>query len=678
MKSTIGRPGSASRRSRLAESSDLGDNAHNNDGGPDDWSDADPEAPHRGRGSGNRKSLIRNIDDELQDSGPGYSTGKNSDIELKELSLSRPAIRRDSDGPLSSPSGSAYSPGPGDSDASSAGSNRQNSRQGSRGAQADSDGEKKRTSKRRSPLKRSRSEAARSQDPDDTPRPFKRIKGNINRQYVALLNADIEDARDRHVPHPWPELPSSQFGLTFWTPEEKHSFFEALARLGRHKPDLIAARLETKSEMEVRQYIDLLERAKRERRKGGQLDPIQKRQVPAAVELGQECVAALEQAADSLSLHQEAHEEAAARSRQRRDGHLLLTADNCRELVEEAKLDAAPHSTHHLNPLAFFNAPHWLELSERLFMNASFEEMNWQSVSHEPPSIRLVALDDFYAIVRAVTRKLVCEAVFNARTCSRGRSRTAVSKGHISVRAKHVPSPEQIVGKPELAGRELFFAGCARRLHLEVVDDQDEEGPHGADYDMPESIMSYEDVESALSSRLRKKHAASAAENNFERRDTSPMSSINEPSDGDDHGDAISSQNSVNARGGEGTEFPVADNDVTDSDSVSTISLVDSDVGVEEEVDEVVVYSAFGIMGTTKDKNALRLRVRGEREREDLAEAVDCRASYVEERRLWAEVLGCAPTVPPMRVPKPDLKAGSAAVAVRRKLAVEDIVEELA
>lgn len=617
------------------------------------------------------------MDNELQDSGPGYFTDRNSDVEDEELSLYQPALRRDSDGSLSSPAGSAYSPESEDSDDSPAAMNRRNSRKESPGARADSDGEKRRTWKRRSPLKRSRWEAACSQDPDDTPRPFKRIKGNINRQYVALLNADIEDARDRYVPHPWPELPSSQFGLTFWTPEEKHSFFEALARLGRHKPDLIAARLETKSEMEVRQYIDLLERAKRERRRGGQLDPIQKHQVPAAVELGQECVAALEQAGDSLSLHQEAHEEAAARFRQRKDGHLLLTADNCRELVEEAKLDAETHNTHHLNPLAFFNAPHWLELSDRFFMNASFEEMNWQSVSHEPPSIRLIALDDFYSVVRAVTRKLVCEAVFNARTCSRGRGRMAVPKGHIYVHAKHVPSPEQVVGKRELAGRELFFAGCARRLHLEVVDDQDEEGAQGADYDKPES-MSYEDVESALSSRLREKHAASAAGNSYGHRDASPVFSINEPSDGDDHGDAMPSQSPVDAGGGEGTEAPAADSDVTDSDSVSTISLVDSDGEVEEEVDEVVVYSAFGIMATPKDKNALRLRVRGEREREDLAEAVDCRASYVEERRLWADVLGCAPTVPPERVPKPDLKAGSAAVAVRRKLAVEDLVEELA
>lgn len=669
MSSTIGRTRSALGNGRLAKSPALGDNARESDDGGDA-----PETPHR---RGNREKQSSGMDNEIRDSGFSYFIDENGDVEHEEdRSLSRPALHQDSDRPPSSPSGSAYSPESGDSDASQAAKSRKKPHLESQWALGGSNEETIRPLKRRSPLKRSRSEAARSQNLDDTPMPFKRIKGIINRQYVTLLNADIEDARDRHVPHPWPELPPSQFGLTFWTPEEKHSFFEALGRLSRYRPDLIAARLETKSEMEVRQYLDLLERAKRERRKGGQLDPVQMYQVPAAVELGQECVAALEKAGDSLSLHQEAHEEAAALSRQKNDGHLLLTADNCRVLVEEAKLDAETHNTPHLNPLVFFNIPSWLELSERLFMNASFEEMNWQSVSHEPPSIRLVALDDFYAIVRAVTRKLVCEAVFNARTCSRGRSHRTAPKSHITVHAKHVPSPEQVVGKPELAGRELFFAGCGRRLHLEVLDDQDEEGTQGAGYDEPEP-MSYEDVESALSNILREKHEASATGKNSNSRDTSPASSANEASDADNHGDAMQTQRPVGAGSGDGTEGP-ADSDVTDSDSISTIDLVDSEGEVEEEVEEVVVYSAFGITGTTKDKNALRLRIRGEREREDLAEAVDCRTSYVEERRLWAEVLGCSPTAPPRRVPKPDLKAGSAAVAVRRKLAVDDLVEELA
>ncbi|KAL8297004.1 hypothetical protein RB597_006215 [Gaeumannomyces tritici] len=667
MNSPISRTRSALWNSRIAKPPALGDSG--------DGSDA-PETPHRRGALGNRERHGPEIDDETQDLGFGHSLDENGDVELKQdLSLSRPALHQDSDRPPSSPSGSAYSPDSGDSDASEATKSGNKSHQELQWALGGPNEENRRPSKRRSPLKRSRSEAARSQDPCDAPRPFKRVKGVINHQYVALLNADIEDARDRHVPYPWPELPSSQFGLTFWTPEEKHSFFEALDRLGRHRPDLIAARLETKSEMEVRQYLNLLERAKRERRKGSQFDPVQTYQIPAAMELGQECVAALEQAGDSISLHQEAHEEAAALSRHK-DGHLLLTADNCRELVGEAKLDAEMNNTPHLNPLVLFNAPRWLELSERLFMNASFEEMNWQSVSHEPPSIRLVALDDFYSIIRAVTRKLVCEAVFNARTCSRGRSHRTAAKGHITVHARHVPSPEQVVGKPGLAGRELFFAGCARRLHLEVVDDEAEEVTQGADYDEPEP-MSYDEVESALSTILREKHRAAAAGGTSSSRDASPLSSVNEASDADDGEDAMSTQTPVGAGNGDGTEAP-ADGDVTDSDSISTIDLADSDRDVEEEVDEVVIYSAFGITGTTKDKNALRLRVRGEREREDLAEAVDCRASYVEERRLWAEVLGCSPTVPRERVPKPDLKARSAAVAVRRKLAVGDLVEELA
>ncbi|TLS30369.1 hypothetical protein PpBr36_02946 [Pyricularia pennisetigena] len=514
---------------------------------------------------------------------------------------------------------------------------------------------------KRSRLKRSRSETVHSTDQlDVAPRPFKRVKGAINYQYIGMLNADIRDACDLHVPHLWPALPASQIGLTFWDPDEKHFFFEALGRLGKHRPHLIAQRVGTKSEMEVRQYIQLLEHGKMQRKRAGQLEVLAAHEIPAAVELSQECVAALENAADAISLRQEAHEET-SQHRRRPNRPFLITSENNADLVEEAKMEADE-----ADPLYFFKVENWLELSACLFMNAAYEEGNWQSISHEPPSIRLDTLGDFYSLARAITRKLVAEAIFNAKASNRGRARRA---GSLTVRPSHIPSPDQVEVKKQLAGRELFFAGCARRLRLMVVDDdepdigQDEAGP---------AAMSYDEVESKLSNKLRAKHEA--------KEDPSEMmadtySSDDELQDSEVNDGEAPQELDVNDEG----PSPVADHASEDQweqsdNSISSVDIEDSDVEVEIEADEVLIHSALGLPADTRSKNALRLRIRAELEREELANAVDRRAGYVEERRIWDEVLGRKPTVALQKVPEVTLRPDTAAATQRRKLAVEDLI----
>ncbi|KAI6382076.1 hypothetical protein MCOR25_000953 [Pyricularia grisea] len=508
---------------------------------------------------------------------------------------------------------------------------------------------------KRSKLKRTRSETIHSIDElDIAPRPFKRVKGAINHQYIGMLNADIQDACDFHVPHLWPALPASQIGLTFWDPDEKHFFFEALGRLGKHRPHLIAQRVGTKSEMEVRQYIELLEQGKMQRKRAGQLEVLAAHEIPAAVELSQECVAALDHAADAISLRQEAHEET-SQHRRRPDRPFLITSENCIDLVEEAEMEADE-----VDPLYFFKVRNWLDLSACLFMNAAYEEGNWQSISHEPPSIRLDTLGDFYSLARAITRKLVAEAIFNAKASNRGRARRA---GQLTVRPSHIPSPAQVEVKKQLAGRELFFAACARRLRLMVVDD--DEADIGQDETGPEA-MSYDEVESKLSSKLRVKHEGKKDDtetttDTCSSDDELPNSDVNE-------GDATQEPNvadegpSPTADHANGDQWDESDN------SISSVDMEDSDVEVEIEVDEVLIHSALGLPAHTRSKNALRLRVRAELEREELANAVDSRAGYLEERRIWDEVLGRKPTVALQKVPEVTLRPKTAAAIQQERL----------
>ncbi|KAI6455251.1 hypothetical protein MCOR17_008740 [Pyricularia oryzae] len=513
----------------------------------------------------------------------------------------------------------------------------------------------------RSGLKRSRSEAVHSVDQlDIAPRPFKRVKGAINHQYIGMLNADIQDACDSHVPHLWPALPPSQIGLTFWDPDEKHFFFEALGRLGKHRPHLIARRVGTKSEMEVRQYIELLEQGKIQRKKAGQLEVLAAHEIPAAVELSQECVAALEHAADAVSLRQEAHEET-SQYRRRPNRPFLLSSENCIDLVEEAKMEADE-----ADPLHFFKVRNWLDLSACLFMNAAYEEGNWQSISHEPPSIRLDTLGDFYSLARAITRKLVAEAIFNAKASNRGRARRA---GRLTVRPSHIPAPGQVEVKKELAGRELFFAGCARRLRLVVVDDDDADiGQDEADLE----AMSYDEVERRLSSRLRVKHEAEEEDG---ETITDTDSSDEELPDSEVNEEDVPQEPKVADEGSSPVAGHANEDQWDESDnSISSVDMEDSDVEVEIEADEVLIHSALGLPADTRSKNALRLRVRAELEREELANAVDRRAGYIEERRIWDEVLGRKPTVALQKVPEVILRPKTAAATQRRRLAVEDLL----
>lgn len=52
---------------------------------------------------------------------------------------------------------------------------------------------------------------------------------------------------------------SSLIGGILWTPVEKDAFFHALSVCSRHRTDLIAERIGTKNEMEVLEYLALLE-----------------------------------------------------------------------------------------------------------------------------------------------------------------------------------------------------------------------------------------------------------------------------------------------------------------------------------------------------------------------------------------------------------------------------------
>ena len=572
---------------------------------------------------------------------------------------------------------------------------------------------------------------------NDDDRPFKRKKGaTFNHNYLGLLNADIQDAaarfvpRDEDGPHRPTSLGSSQIGLVRWTEAEKELFFEALSRLGGHCVSAgvgghaaeIAARVKTKSELEVAQYLSILaESALERKREKNDLEPVIPADLPAAVELSQVCCNALEEAADAISVRQESHEESIE---MRRWGpYWLLTQANAGEaekaaeeaaaamaINEEEKAgqeldedDAQLPPSHQQPPTLFqqsrpiqrklaqqhksldlFRVRNWLGLSERVFMNASFPEYNWTSVSADLPAIRQTALDDFRSIVVSVTRRLVAAVI--AGTESRVRTQLGSNpKTQALVRRKDVEAAVLSLGL-KTDSRE-FWARSARRLRLDVFDDraddggysptgegEEDGGRHAEDMevveeeDFPEP-MSYRDVERALDADKVGSGAYSSSpsdESDVEADGFStlvPVRSSSPEVDSEDEDEQDS--NSVEP------PPPIEDAEEDEESSSSspdrrnTRSSKHNNEPTEaakRDAAELSTFSALGYPQTTRRRKALEKRIQIVLDHEAYADSLDARASYVEEKNLWA-MLGRAPPegvlqhIPPVRKdPPPRMK----------------------
>ncbi|AEO66976.1 uncharacterized protein THITE_2016442, partial [Thermothielavioides terrestris NRRL 8126] len=465
----------------------------------------------------------------------------------------------------------------------------------------------------------------RTAGPSSPPCPKRARTATLNHAYVALLNEDILDAAARFTPHHdgAEPLAPSQIGLAVWSAAEKALFFEALARLGRDDVAGIAARVRTKGPAEVAAYLRLLgdenarARSRPRSRQGGQGSAaaaaggaalVAPWEVPAAVEISQACCAALEEAADGVAARQEAHEEAEERKRWGRDGeHWLIGPWNFRE-AEAARPERMPW-------LRFFRVRNWLRLSERVFMNSALDEYSWASVAGEQPAVRATALEDFHALAVAVTRRLVAATMFVAESRVKARrelyplERSRVWKGDVEAAALSLGLP---------TNSRTFWARCARRLRLDVYDDENGDGG-GWDGEDEQDPMSFDDVEKALGLELE------SAEGDAGPDETTKSSETDEEMDDD-----FSSY-----------EEPLPDADEAEEAAVS------------REMNELLVHSALEYPKSSIARGVLKKRIRAERAHEAYADRLDARASYYEEKRLWA-MLERQPPVPLMKVDVPD------------------------
>ncbi|KAJ9661480.1 hypothetical protein H2201_006511 [Coniosporium apollinis] len=262
----------------------------------------------------------------------------------------------------------------------------------------------------------------------------KRVKVSSDEEYRKLLNDEILDARKRYGDAPTNVLEDSQIGVSVWTASEKNVFFSALARLGRHDCSGIASAVGTKSELEVRGYLLLLEEGLAEVRFREPKSLLRFRAIPAAIELSEACCEELEKLGDVLSQEQRALEE---KNEENRHGSFWLLdpgaaqeLESCykqesqsnpeepitqNEQADDVTESDGPQATKPLSdnraasdaldalPAARLLKPRaWLELSARVFMNSGDQRSstNWQAIAEpgKEPSIYHTAFSDFHRL----------------------------------------------------------------------------------------------------------------------------------------------------------------------------------------------------------------------------------------------------------------------------------------
>ncbi|TVY46910.1 hypothetical protein LOCC1_G003382 [Lachnellula occidentalis] len=364
----------------------------------------------------------------------------------------------------------------------------------------------------------------------------KRLKTYDKNEYREFLHTNIRDVATRLIPggneH---SLPKTQIGISIWTSEEKDRFYSALQRLGRDDIHGIAERIGSKSEQEVQEYIlllneGLLEKISHEDRY------LPLKEIPAAVEISEECCAVSEKAADFLVSRQELHEEKVEKAKW--GDTWLVTETVARRLDKyrrggegEAAIDQVLPATN------LFNLRNWLELSSRVFMNSNVDD-NWQALAEkgENPAIRATAFEDFHSLAFNHTKRLLQTTLF----CAMSREKATRSKKvkHAEVKSDDVEAAVAIL---KMKGdNNEFWVKAARRNRLQVVNDEST-----GDEDV---AMSYDEVESELQSteRIRPRSLSRSRSRSISRpvddpSDSSSDSSVDDTSTDENDGEHSSS-----------------------------------------------------------------------------------------------------------------------------------------
>ena len=317
---------------------------------------------------------------------------------------------------------------------------------------------------------RSKKRKRQNADPVGAQTRKKHLKAPYSDRYRKLFNQLVNDVVQQAPSTEPEERHDSQIGVVAWSVQEKESFFESIQRLDCHDLAAISRTVGTKTELEILQFISLLEAASAHQQlRDKQKALLDASTLPAAFEISDGCDAALEAAADALAHYQKREDE--RREKQRHGSHWLLTPEIAKNIHHclrndpngEAKIAETVPSAVLLDLKAF------LDLSSRLFMNSGDQDQNWRSFvdSRERPSIFFTAFSDLTNLMLAVTERLVQIAIFLAMSRLRAvEASTYIASQYVT---KHdVKAALAIVGMK--ANAKEYWVGVAERCKLNIID----------------------------------------------------------------------------------------------------------------------------------------------------------------------------------------------------------------
>lgn len=344
----------------------------------------------------------------------------------------------------------------------------------------------------------------------------KRLKPYHSDEYRLLLNNTIQDAAIGMLEDEYEDyVESRQIGSSLWTSRENDIFFSALGRLGRDNTCGIAARIGSKSEIEVHEYILLLDEGVRQRHnRSARL--LQSVEVPAALEISEECCAVLERAGDALTSRQERASEKV--DRQKWGDSWLLTQESSRWIEKKIVQKGGEQEIEEVLPAAnLLNLANWLKLSRKVFMNSGGrqEEDNWTKICEpgETPAIRATAFEDFHSLTVNITKRILSTVLF----CTMSRLRASEPGGtkHAEIRSDDVEAAVQLLGLK--SNSNDYWINCPRRCNLDIVndgeedetlddddsEDNDTDGSQESDEENEEAHMTYPSIEANLRTTVR-------------------------------------------------------------------------------------------------------------------------------------------------------------------------------
>lgn len=324
----------------------------------------------------------------------------------------------------------------------------------------------------------------------DSQRQLTCMKQSYNIKYHGLLNDTICDLHLDSSASATDNTHTTQIGICLWSSLESGLLFGGIARYGPDSLPAIAALIGTKSELEVHTYVQSLKAASvKQHMYGKRQSFLGTADIPAAVELSEECCTSLEQAADSLATLQQRHEE---HSEKQRHSDLWKLDQNKARWVERRMWESEEGKSEiyrRLPAAELLNLGQMLELSRNFFMNATDLDINWHSLSSrsETPALLYTAFSDLHDIAVSITTRLIQTALFFAMS----RLRSAKSSYYPHQRA--VKRCDVLAAIKALGMKESARDGwvqVARRCKLEVYDQARSTGE--------ESKLDYSEVERVL------------------------------------------------------------------------------------------------------------------------------------------------------------------------------------